>query len=223
MSPRNSVIFSIFSVALATSACVNNPITGRSQVMMVSDNEAAQESAQAYSSLLSQAQKSQALDSNPETLQRVRSITDRLIQQAIALRPETRGWQWDVHVLDSDEVNAWCMAGGKMAIYNGLLQKIRPSDDEIAQVMGHEISHALLSHQAEKISRKKMQSAGLQVGVLAGAMAGVDLRGVAGITNTLATVGLELPNSRENESEAMILPDRAKKRSRARALRRRTC
>ena len=75
-------------------------------------------------------------------------------------------------MLQSNEANAWCMAGRKMAAYNGLPEKIKPSDDELAQVMAHEISHALLSHQAEKISRVQMQRAGLQLGALAGAVAG---------------------------------------------------
>ena len=100
-----------------------------------------------------------------------------------------------------------------MAVYTGLLEKIRPSGDELAQVMAHEISHALLSHQAEKISRVQMQRAGLQLGVLAGAIAGYDLSGVAGLADTAAVLALQLPNSREAESEAdqvgMLLAARA--------------
>jgi len=190
------------ALAILFDGCAVNPITGREQVMMVSDEEAARQSGQAYSSLLGQAEQSNALDTNPQTVNRVRAITERLIQQAVAMRPETRGWAWDVHVINSAEVNAWCMAGGKMAVYAGLLQKIKPTDDELAQVMGHEISHALLSHQAEKLSRAKMQSMGVGLGVLAGAAMGVDARGIAGLADNLATVGLQLPNSRQNEMEA---------------------
>ncbi len=200
-------------IALLTSACVTNPITGRSQAMIVSDQEAAKVSRQAYLQLLSAANREHALDSNPQTLVRVRGITDRVVAQAIQLRPETRSWQWEVHVLKSNEVNAWCMAGGKMAVYTGLLEKIKPSNDELAQVMAHEISHALLSHQAEKISRVQMQGAGLQLGVLAGAIAGYDLSGVAGLADNAASLALQLPNSREAESEAdkvgMLLAARA--------------
>lgn len=203
----------VLFMALLGSACVTNPITGRSQVMMVNDQEAARASRQAYLQLLSAADQAQALDNNPQTLRRVRRITDRLVAQAVQLRPETRGWKWEVHVLKSKEINAWCMAGGKMAVYTGLIEKIKPSDDELAQVMAHEISHALLSHQAEKISRVRMQGAGLQLGVLAGAIAGYDLSGVAGLADSAATVALQLPNSREAESEAdkvgMLLAARA--------------
>jgi predicted Zn-dependent protease len=193
---------SIALVAIVSAGCVTNPITGRSQAMMVSDRAAAEQSAQAYSQLLTHARQQEALDEDPASLNRVQSIARPLIVQAVKLRPETAGWKWDIHVLKSKEVNAWCMAGGKMAVYTGLLQEIRPTDDELAQVMGHEIAHALLSHQAEKMSRAQMQNMGVGLGVLAGAVAGYDLRGVAGLADQLAVVALQLPNSREAEAEA---------------------
>ena len=200
-------------MALLASACATNPITGRSQAMIVSDQEAAKASQQVYLQLLSAADREHVLDTNPKTLRRVRGITDRVVPQAMQLRPETQSWQWEVHVLKTKEVNAWCMAGGKMAVYTGLLEEIKPTDDELAQVMAHEISHALLSHQAEKISRVQMQQVGLQLGALAGAIAGYDLGGVAGLADSAATVALQLPNSREAESEAdkvgMLLAARA--------------
>lgn len=189
-------------LALVAGGCATNPITGRSQAMLVSDAQAAQQSAQAYSQLLSEAKQQRALDDDPAQLARVRSIARPLIEQAVRMRPETRSWNWDVHVLQSQEINAWCMAGGKIAVYTGLLRKIQPTDDELAQVLGHEIAHALLSHQAEKMSRVQMQKLGLGMGVLAGAAAGYDVRGLTGLADQLATIGLQLPNSREAESEA---------------------
>jgi len=202
MKKATTVTLSIILSSLLVSGCVTNPITGRSQARIVSDDQAARSSQHAYSQLLSEAHQERALDNNPATVARVRGITDRLVAQAVQFRPETRSWRWEVHVLKSPEVNAWCMAGGKMAVYTGLLQKIKPSDAELAQVMAHEISHALLSHQAEKLSRVQMQQTGLQLGVIAGAIAGYDLRGVAGLADAAATVGLQLPNSREAEAEA---------------------
>jgi predicted Zn-dependent protease len=189
-------------LTLSLGACVTNPITGRSQAMMVSDAEAAQQSVQAYNQLLSEAAQQRVLDNDPATLVRVQAIARPIIDQAMQKRPETRSWQWDVHVLKSEEINAWCMAGGKIAVYTGLLEKIRPTDDELAQVLGHEIAHALLSHQAEKISRAQMQKLGLGLGVLAGAAVGYDVRGLAGLADSLATLGLQLPNSRQAENEA---------------------
>lgn len=195
-------VFLAIPLVFGIGGCATNPITGRSQVMLVGDNEAARYSAQAYHQLLINAEKQHVLDEDSATVNRVRSIAQPLIAQATALRPETRLWHWEVHVLKSDQVNAWCMAGGKIAVYTGLIEKIRPSDDELAQVLGHEIAHALLSHQAEKMSRVQLQKLGLTLGVLAGAAAGYNLSSAAGLADTVATIGLQLPNSREAESEA---------------------
>jgi len=196
---------SILLIALlgfVAGGCATNPITGRSQAMMVSDAQAAQQSALAYNQVLAEAQKSRALDDDPAETARVQAIAKPLIEQAIKMRPETRSWHWDVHVLRSNEVNAWCMAGGKIAVYTGLLQKVRPTDDELAQVMGHEIAHALLSHQAEKMSRQMMQKLGVNLGVLAAGMAGYNVGSMAGLADQVATIGLQLPNSRDAEAEA---------------------
>ncbi len=184
------------------SGCATNKITGRSQTMIISDETAAKESSQAYAQLIGEAAQKRTLDHDTYQLSRVQSIAKPLIAQAIKLRPNTQDWKWDVHVLKSDEVNAWCMAGGKMAVYTGLLDKIQPTDDELAAVMGHEISHALLSHQAEKMSRQMVQKGGLYAGVIAAGMFGYNVRGLASVADAAATVGLQLPNSREAESEA---------------------
>lgn len=189
-------------MVLALSGCESNPVTGRSQLMLVSEGMAISESAQAYSALLQPLAKDGKVDSDPATVARVHEITGRLIAQAIRYRPETREWAWSVKVIDDPKtVNAWCMAGGKMAIYTGLIQQIKPTDDELAQVMGHEISHALAKHSAEKMSR----AMAMQVGLGALAMTQSDSR-YAGLTLTgaqaAAIVALELPNSRTAESEA---------------------
>lgn len=189
-------------MVLALSGCESNPVTGRSQLMLVSEGMAISESAQAYSALLQPLAKDGKVDSDPATVARVHEITGRLIAQAIRYRPETRELAWSVKVIDDPKtVNAWCMAGGKMAIYTGLIQQIKPTDDELAQVMGHEISHALAKHSAEKMSR----AMAMQVGLGALAMTQSDSR-YAGLTLTgaqaAAIVALELPNSRTAESEA---------------------
>lgn len=189
-------------LAIVAAGCAVNPITGRRQAALVSDAQAAQQSAMAYNQLLSEARRQGVLDEDQAQLARVRSIARPLIEEAVKMRPEARSWNWEAHVLQSDEVNAWVMAGGKIAVYSGLLRKIQPTDDELAQVLGHEIAHALLSHQAEKMSRIQMQKLGLGVGVLAGAAAGYDLSSMAGLADQLATLGLQLPNSREAEAEA---------------------
>ncbi|HTP96534.1 MAG TPA: M48 family metallopeptidase [Burkholderiales bacterium] len=188
-------VIALVTLAASLAACQTNPLTGRSQLLLVSEQQAQSASAKAYTTTLQQSRGKGHLDSNPAQSQRIKAITDRLIAQAVKLRPESAAWKWDVHVIDDAEVNAWCMAGGKMAMYSGLLQRLKPSDDEIAQVMGHEISHALLMHTREQMSRALATEAGLEIGSI---LSGVDLTSLESVAN----VALLLPNSRQAESEA---------------------
>ncbi len=181
--------------ALGLTACQTNPITGRSQLMIVSEQQAQSSSAQAYASTLNEASQKGKLVSDPALTLRVQTITNRLISQATRLRPESGSWAWSVNVIDDKQVNAWCMPGGKMAVYTGLLNKVQPTDDELAQVMGHEISHALLNHGREKMSRAMATNVGLTLGSIA---AKKDLSEMANVANVVVL----LPNSREAETEA---------------------
>lgn len=183
------------------SGCATNSVTGRSQLMLVSEQSAIAQSESAYSSLISGLGESGQLSKDKKLIARVQKITDRLITEAVAYRPEAKDWKWSIEVIDEPEtVNAFCMAGGKMAIYTGLINKVEPTDDEIAQVMGHEISHALASHSAEKMSVRL--AAELAV-VAVTATANQENKQVANDVSSLAALTLiTLPNSREAESEA---------------------
>jgi Zn-dependent protease with chaperone function len=170
----------------------------RQQRMMVSSEEVDKSSRQAYGQMMAEAQKKGALDRNPAQVQRVRAITQRLIPHTAAFRPDAAKWPWEVHVISINEVNAWCMPSGKMAIYTGLIERLNATDDEIAAVMGHEIAHALREHARERISRQM----GTQMAVgIAGALFGIGQLG-QGLGNMVADVTLNLPNSRTHEIEA---------------------
>ena len=179
----------------ALSGCETNPVTGRTQMMIVSEQQAQAASVQAYAKTVADAQGKRRLDTNSARTARVQAITSQLVVQAKALMPSTAGWAWEMHVIDDPNVNAWCMPGGKMAVFTGLIDRLQPSDDELAQVIGHEISHALLQHGRERMSRAAATNVALQVGSIA---AGVDLTGL----ESVAMVARELPNSREAELEA---------------------
>lgn len=170
----------------------------RSQLMMVSAQEVEQASNQQYQQMLAEARRKNALDRDPATVQRMRRIVSRLSAQTGAFRPDAPSWAWEVHVFTSAELNAWCMAGGKMAIYTGLIERLALSDDEIAAVMGHEIAHALREHAREQISKSMATGLGISV---AGALLGVGQAG-QGLMSQVAKVTFELPNSREHETEA---------------------
>jgi predicted Zn-dependent protease len=181
--------------------CQTNPVTGRKQFIVVSEEQAIASSRSAYVQMLTPYQDKGKLDNDPAVTARITAITERLIPHAIAYRPETKDWQWSVKVIDDPKtVNAWCMAGGKMAFYTGLIAALKPSDDEIAQVMGHEIAHALAKHQAEKMSRALATTVGVSaVAILSDRRyAGAAAAGTA----VAAKLALDLPNSRGAESEA---------------------
>lgn len=178
-------------------ACATN-VAGRRQFMLVSESSAIAQSKQAYVQTMSKLESEGKLVTDPKLVNRVNTITGRLIAQAIQYRPDTKDWEWSVRVIDDPKtVNAWCMAGGRMAIYTGLIQKVDPTDDELAQVMGHEISHALLNHTAERMS----MAMAAQIGVIATGIATESAATAVG-AEALAQVGLLLPNSRGSESEA---------------------
>ena len=187
----------LLSVLLAAGlvACQANPVSGRKQLVLVSEEQAQASSAQAYAQTMSEAQKQGKLSTDAALNARVKRITDRLIVQAGNMYAPSRSWKWSVAVIDEPTLNAWCMPGGKMAIYTGIIGKLKLSDDEIAQIMGHEISHALLGHGRERMSRAIAMQGGMAVGSI---VAGRDLS----ILAPVADIALTLPNSREGESEA---------------------
>ncbi len=187
---------------LALAGCKSNPMTGRKQLLLVSEDTAISESKVAYAAMLQPLEKDGKINSNPATVARVHEITARVIAQAIKYRPETQNWEWSIKVIDDPKtVNAWCMAGGRMAIYTGLIEQLKATDDELAQVMGHEISHALAKHSAERMSR----AMAMQIGLGAIALTQKDSRyanlALTGV-QAAAVVALELPNSRTGETEA---------------------
>jgi len=191
----------ILILLFALSACGNSP-TGRSQLMLISPEQAIVSSKEAYIQTLQPLHDDGKIDSDVVVSKRIQLITGRLIAQAIVLYPNSSEWEWSVKVIDDPEmVNAWCMAGGKMAIYTGLIEQTKATDDEIAQVMGHEISHALANHTAERMSMAMASQVGLMG--LAIALGGSEYGGaVLAGSSAAAAVAITLPNSRTSEAEA---------------------
>ena len=188
----------IVLISSLLTACATSP-TGRKQLMLVSEESSIVSSKQAYLSTVKELDNAGKLEDNWVINKRVNVITGQLITEAIKMRPETANWEWSVVVIDDPEmVNAWCMAGGRMAIYTGLVKKLDPNDDELAQVMAHEIAHALAKHTAEKMSMQVATSVGVAVVGVASDNTGVALTGAA----LAAMLAVNLPNSRAAEKEA---------------------
>ena len=169
----------------------------RTQLMAVSAEEINAASNQAYKKMLQDADKKKQLNVDVATVARVRGIAKRLIPQTAHFRQDAVGWRWETNVFHSDEVNAFCMAGGKIGVYSGLVDKLKITDDELAAVMGHEIAHALREHVREQVSRQQAAKLpGMVLAIVTGNQALADLG------DMVTDVTLTLPKSREAEREA---------------------
>lgn len=191
----------------ALAACQTVQTTGggvvgvdRPQTMttLISSEEFNRKAAQEYRQTLEEAAKKGQLNQDPAQVERVRRIVERLIPSTATFRSDAPGWDWEVSVITSNEVNAWCMPGGKIAVYTGLLTRLKLTDDELAAVMGHEISHALREHSREQYSQALAQGIFIDIlGAVTGASAVTQNAG-----QTVLDVMLNLPHSRTDETEA---------------------
>ena len=193
------------SLALTLSACqtvqtTQSGVVGvqRQQSMLVSSEQVNQDAQKAYRQVLAEAQKKKTLNADAAVLARVRAIAARLTPATVAFRSDAPGWKWETNVITAKDVNAWCMPGGKIAVYTGLIERLNVTDDELAAVMGHEIAHALREHGRERMSDSLGQSvAATVVGIALGlGSLGQDL------TSKVLDVTFSLPNSRTHETEA---------------------
>ena len=170
----------------------------RKQNMLVSSEQVNQSAAKAYRQVLSDAQSKGQLNRDAAMLARVRAIAQRLIPQTGAFRKDAPGWQWEVNLITSKDVNAWCMPGGKIAVYTGLVEILKITHEELAAVMGHEIAHALREHGRERASQAMAQGIGIAV---VGAALGLG-GGAQDLSQVVLDLTFNLPNSRTDEVEA---------------------
>lgn len=170
----------------------------RKQHMLISEKEVEKGAEQAYAQEVSKARSAGKLNSDSALTARVRTVSQRLIPVTGVFRPDAPSWQWEVNTLETKELNAYAMPGGKIMVYSGLVDQLKLTDAEMAAVIGHEIAHALREHSRERISRTYAQQLALAgVAVVTGAG-----EGAMNLANTVASVTFQLPHSREQESEA---------------------
>ena len=170
---------------------------------LVSEAELEQGAVQAYTQILSEANTNGVLNTDPRMTTRVRAIANRLIPQVGVFREDALAWDWQVNVLQSDELNAWAMPGGKIAFYSGIIEQLELTDAEIAAIMGHEIAHALREHSRERASEQAVTSLVTQGGAVVGSvLTGYDLSALTGPAQMVSQLTFGLPNSRLHETEA---------------------
>jgi len=187
-------------VACETVQTTQSGVVGvtRQQQMAVSAEAMNQAAGQQYDAVMDEARRKGLLNRNPAQVQRVRTVVNRIIPQTAAFRSDAVHWAWEANVLTSSQVNAWCMPGGKIAVYTGLLEKLNLTDDELAAVMGHEIAHALREHARERASEQMVAGGLISVGSQLLGLGDIGQKGAE-----YAYMGLlGLPNSRRHETEA---------------------
>ena len=193
--------------ALAAGASIALPAWSRDGVAvgeqsrfskLVPAGQVEQAATQQYGQLLAQARQQGALaPENHPQLVRLRAIAQRLIPHADAWNPRSKQWRWEVNLIGANQVNAFCMPGGKIAFFYGILDKLKLSDDEVAMIMGHEMAHALREHARERMGKSAATNIGANV--LS------SLLGLGGVGNAVlgaSTQLLSLTWSRDDETEA---------------------
>ena len=170
----------------------------RKQQMLVPSATIDEGAAAAYEAELKTARDKGVLNTDKAQLARVTNIARRLVAATPTFRSDAAGWNWQFNVQKTKDMNAYCMPGGRIMVYSGLIENLNLNDAELATVLAHEVAHALREHTRERVSRAYAQQL-----VLSGAAAvtGVS-EGAANIANMVAEVTFQLPFSREQESEA---------------------
>lgn len=200
---RGAAAIAVCLTVLALGGCETTTTGGavggnRSQLMLVSSAQLNQLAAEGYAKLKSEASAKGTLNRDRAMLQRVHTIAGRIEPQTRAFRADAPGWNWEINVINGNELNAFCMPGGKIMVYSGLINQLALTDDEIAIVLGHEIAHALREHSRAQVSQA--MAAQTVIGV------GATLFGMGEGSASLANAGYEAliasRFSRNDESEA---------------------
>jgi predicted Zn-dependent protease len=193
--------------ATSSHAADGIPVTRLSRLRVLSDEQAVnQQSKLQYDALLKQADQKNALlpDDEPQ-VQRLRAIAKRIIPHVGRWNAEAASWRWEVNLLDSDQVNAFCMPGGRIAFFTGILRKLNMTDDEVAMVMGHEIAHALREHARKRQGESQLAAiAGKLGGIAASALFGIDPN-ITDFGGRMAAQAAVLKFSRGEETEADLV------------------
>ncbi len=200
----------LLSACVGATLCLGAPASAREGVDVgppsrfsgiVSAQQVEQAASRQYLGLLSEAGQKHALaPADNLQLVRLRAIAERLIPHTYEWNPRARGWRWEVNLIGSKQINAFCMPGGKIAFFHGILSRLQLSDDEVAMVMGHEMSHALREHAREQMGKNMATRGVIEIGAA--------ILGLGDASRLAAGIGgqlLSLRFGRSDETEADLV------------------
>jgi predicted Zn-dependent protease len=195
-------LLAAITLALSSSVQADGVDVGKPSVMtrLVPAKQVEEQAVQQYGQLLKQAANKRILapEHHPQ-VQRLRTIAQKLIPFANRFNKRAKDWRWEINLIGSDNINAFCMPGGKIAFFTGILDKLKLTDDEVAMVMGHEIAHALREHARERMAKSVATDIG--VTMLGELLGGGKYTGAFRLGGNL----LSLKFSRGDESEADLV------------------
>ena len=173
----------------------------KSRLLLLPASIVDRSAAQQYQQLMRAASQKDLLNNDKAQLERLRAITRALIPHSQRFNANAAQWRWEVNLITSKSVNAFCMPGGKIAFFSGIIDQLQLSDAEIAVIMGHEIGHALLEHGRARMSEQVLKSVGISV-----AAAVFNLGQVSGeLLAQAANLAVSLPYARRQESDADLV------------------
>ena len=173
----------------------------KSRFLLLPKSTVENSSAQQYAQIMRAAAQKKALNTDRQQVERLRGIARKLIPPAARFNSDAARWRWEVNLVSSNAINAFCMPGGKIAFFTGIITALQLTDDEVAVIMGHEIAHALLEHGRARMSEQVLKSVGVTVAAMLLNLGQIS----ASVLSRAADLAVSLPFSRQHETDADLV------------------
>ncbi|MBM3366767.1 MAG: M48 family metallopeptidase [Betaproteobacteria bacterium] len=173
----------------------------KSRLLLLPAATVERSAAQQYGAMMREAAQKGALNTDRQQVERLRNIARQLIPQSTRFNPNAEKWRWEVNLISSKSVNAFCMPGGKIAFFTGIIDQLQLTDAEVAAIMGHEIAHALLEHGRARMSQQLLKSAGVSIAAAVFNLGQLS----AELLNQAAGLAISLPYARKQETDSDLV------------------
>jgi Zn-dependent protease with chaperone function len=173
----------------------------KSRLLLLPASTVEKSAGQQYGQLMRAAQDKGLLNNDPQQVERLRRIAREQIPHATRFNKNAEKWRWEVNLITSKSVNAFCMPGGKIAFFTGIIDQLRLTDDEIATIMGHEIGHALLEHGRARMSQQVLKNVGISVAAAVFNLGQISTEVLAQAAN----LAVSLPYARKQETDSDLV------------------